>query len=263
MEEKVTGTVPYDGFADIYDAWCESAPVTARNKVFYVELMIDSPGPVVELGVGNGRICVEVAGRGQRVFGVDSSSRILDLCRRRAQQAGASDSLTLVQADFRDFDLPEPVPLITMPFHSIGHLLTREDKMTALRNIHGQLVTGGRFVFDHFIFDPDYPVPSGVTVLRAEATDPETDRDRLIWESSTRDTSRQVVHIVVCVEDLDDTGTVSKRRYLRSDLSWLSPEESRSLLEETGFEIEAVFGDFDRSPLGQSSPEQIWIARRR
>ena len=38
-------TVPYDGFADIYDAWCESAPVTARNKAFYVELMTDSPGP--------------------------------------------------------------------------------------------------------------------------------------------------------------------------------------------------------------------------
>jgi SAM-dependent methyltransferase len=262
MEENVTKAVPYDDFADIYDAWCESAPVTARNKTFYVELMTESDGPVVELGVGNGRICIEAARRGQRVFGVDSSPRILDLCRLRARQAGVLERLTLVQADFRDFELPEPVPLITIPFHAIGHLMSREDKTTAFRNIHGQLITGGRFVFDHFIFDADYPVPSGTTVLRAEGKDPETGRDRFIWESSSRDTSHQVVHMVVCVEDLDDDGVVVKRRYLRSDLSWLSPEESRSLLEETGFEVEEVFGDFDRSPIGEGSPEQIWIARR-
>jgi ubiquinone/menaquinone biosynthesis C-methylase UbiE len=87
----VTKAVPYDVFADIYDAWCESAPVTAKDKTFSVELMTDSRGPVVELGVGNGRICIEVTRRGQRVFGVDSSSQILDLCRLRASQVGVFD----------------------------------------------------------------------------------------------------------------------------------------------------------------------------
>jgi len=32
-------------------------------------------------------------------------------------------------------------------------------------------------------------------------------------------------------------------------LAWLSPDEWRSLLEQAGFEVEACYGWFDRSPL--------------
>ena len=28
----MAGRVPYDDFADIYDAWCESAPITLENR---------------------------------------------------------------------------------------------------------------------------------------------------------------------------------------------------------------------------------------
>jgi SAM-dependent methyltransferase len=254
--------VPYDEFADIYDAWCESAPVAAENKVFYIDLMCASPGPVVELGVGNGRICIEVAKRGQRVFGVDYSEKILELCRSRAEEAGVSDRLALIHADFRDFQLPESARLVTIPFHSIGHLLTREDKRTAAENIYGQLVAGGRFVFDHFVFDPDYPVPTCIPFLRAEVKDPATGGERLIWEISSRDTAQQRIDLLVCTEDLDADGVVAERRYLRTQLSWMSPEQSRSLLEEAGFDIEAVYGDFQRAPFDESSKVQVWVARR-
>jgi ubiquinone/menaquinone biosynthesis C-methylase UbiE len=254
--------VPYDEFADIYDAWCDSVPITKENLPFYVELMAASSGVVVELGVGNGRICIEVAKQGQPVVGVDSSEAILELCRERAERAGVSDRLELVRGDFRDFEIPEPVELMTMPFHAIGHLMTSEDKKKALRNIYRQLVPGGKFVFDHFIFDPDYPIPPGIPHLRAEMVDPETGRDRILWETSIRDASRQAIRVFAYTEDLDDDGTVMNRRYRRTDLSWMDPEESRGLLEETGFEVEAVYGDFSRAPLEVGSPEQVWIARK-
>jgi ubiquinone/menaquinone biosynthesis C-methylase UbiE len=254
--------VPYDDFADIYDAWCDSVPITKQNLPFYVELMAASSGVVVELGVGNGRICIEVAKRGRRVVGVDSSEGILELCRTRAIEAGMEDRLELVSGDFRDFEIPEPAEVITMPFHAIGHLLTKEDKLIALRNVHRQLVSGGRFVFDHFIFDPDYPIPPGLPHLRAETVDPETGRKRLLWETSIRDASRQVIRVFACTEDLDDDGTVVNRRYRKTDISWMAPEQSRELLEETGFEVEAVYGDFTRAPLEVGSPEQVWIARK-
>ena len=108
----------YDDFADIYDAWCESAPITAKNRGFYIRKLVLSPGPVVELGVGNGRICIEVAREGRPIAGVDSSSALLDLCRKRAREASVEGRLTLIQADFRDFELQEPADLIVLPFHS-------------------------------------------------------------------------------------------------------------------------------------------------
>ncbi len=253
--------VPYDDFADIYDAWCASAPITERNHGFYVRRLSRAGGPVVELGVGNGRICIEVAKKGKSISGVDSSRAILELCRKRARDAGVTDRLNLIQADFRDFVLPEPAELIVLPFHSIGHLLADDDKLQAMRQVRNQLQVGGRFVFDHFIFDPSYVQP-GVPHLRAEFRDPETGRDRLLWEASTHDMERRLIRIVVWTDEIDSSGTVVSRRYRRINLSWIAPERSRRLLEEAGFEIEAVYGDFDENPMTERSTHQIWVTRK-
>ena len=259
----MSARVAYDDFAEIYDAWCASAPITRTNQGFYVRHLSGCDGPVVELGVGNGRICVEVAKHRKDVIGVDSSTKILELCRKRANEAGVSDRLTLLQGDFRDFALAEPAALITIPFHSIGHLLKDEDKRKALRNIHGQLRDGGRFIFDHFVFDPEYPQEPGVPHLRAEFQDPESGRDRLLWEATTRDLEHQILRIIVWTDDIDAGGNVVNRRYRRINLSWITPEQSLSMLEQTGFEIDAAYGNFDESPLNEDSAHQIWIARKR
>src|SRR3970282_2953457 len=100
--------VPYDDFADISDAWCASAPITQKNHGFYLRKLAESPGPVVELGVGNGRICIEVAKQGRPGTGGDSSGAILELCRKRAREAGVEGRLSLLQADFLDFVVFEP-----------------------------------------------------------------------------------------------------------------------------------------------------------
>ena len=252
--------VPYDAFADIYDAWVSSAPITEVNRTFYVEKLSEADSPVVELGVGNGRICLEVARRGKPIVGVDSSPKILELCRRRARELDVLDRVTLVEGDFRDFELSEPAGLITIPFHSIGHLLTLEDKLKAFRRVASQLRPGGRFIFDHFIFDPEYPQAPGVAHLRAESRDPTTGRELFLWEATTRDVEQQRLRVVVFTDEIDDDGFVMERRYRRVDLSWITPEQSRALLEKAGFRIDASFGSFDGEPLTDASTHQIWVA---
>jgi hypothetical protein len=44
-------------------------------------------------------------------------------------------------------------------------------------------------------------------------------------------------------------------------LGWLSAEEWRALIVATGFEIEACYGWFDRSPYA-GGEDTVWIARR-
>jgi SAM-dependent methyltransferase len=253
--------VPYDEFADIYDAWCGSAPVTQRNHGYYVRKLVESPGPVAELGVGNGRICIEVAKQGRPISGVDSSGAILELCRKRAREAGVEARLSLIRADFRDFVLEAPADLIVLPFHSIGHLLTDDDKLRAMKQVRSQLRTGGRFIFDHFLFDPSF-VQRGVPHLRAEFRNPETGRDHILWEASTHDMEHQVIRIVVWTDEIDSGGTVVSRRYRRINLSWITPEQSHRLLEEAGFEVEALHGDFEENPLTEKSTHQIWVVRK-
>jgi len=253
----------YDAFADIYDIWTTTAPVTARNLPFYVDACRETPGLVAELGVGDGRIAVEVAKTGKPIVGVDSSTEMLHRCRARAQAAAVLDKLKLVHADFRDFNLPQPAELITIPFHSIGHLVTMDDKREGLRHIYGQLAPGGRLIFDHFVFDLEaarsrYSVAS----LRAEYINPETGRDTLLWVTSRYEPEPQRIRIIAWTDEIDGVGVLVRRQYRRLSFSWLEPGQTRALLEETGFEIEALYGDFDRSPFGDGSPEQIWVARR-
>lgn len=50
---RMSENVPYDDFVDIYDVWCERAPITKENKTFYVELLSESRPPVIEVGVGD------------------------------------------------------------------------------------------------------------------------------------------------------------------------------------------------------------------
>jgi hypothetical protein len=45
-------------------------------------------------------------------------------------------------------------------------------------------------------------------------------------------------------------------------LAWLSVPEWRMLLEEEGFEVEALYGWFDRSPW-RGGEDSIWVCRRR
>lgn len=254
--------VDYDGFAEIYDVWVQTAPIAARNLPFYVDEYLKTLGVVVELGIGDGRIAIAAAQRGSPILGVDSSSEMLARCRERAEAAGVAQQLTLLQADFRDFTLPEPAHLIAIPFHTIGHLITLQDKRAALQQIHSQLAPGGRLIFDHFIFSPEGARRAGSPGLRAEYTDGATGRDVLLWASATYDFAAHTMRVITWSDELDEEGVVLRRRYRRLSFSWIEPEQTRALLTETGFEIEALYGDFDRSPFGPESPEQIWIARR-
>ncbi len=83
----MNSTTEYDTFASIYDVWTATAPAAERNLPFYVEACRETPGLVVELGVGDGRIAVEVTKAGKPSIGVDSSTEMLHRCRARAQPA--------------------------------------------------------------------------------------------------------------------------------------------------------------------------------
>jgi len=253
----------YDAFADIYEVWTETAPVAGPNLHFYVEEYLHAPPPVVELGIGNGRIAVEAALQGKSIVGVDSSGEMLRLCRERAHLAGVTNRLTLIQGDFRDFVLPEPAQLITIPFHTIGHLLTLADKEAALRHIHGQLAPGGRLIFDTFVFDPAYAhARNNVATLRAEYVDPLSGQDVLLWVTTRYQFKTQTMRIITWTDELNAQGDAERRRYRFLSFSWIEPEQVQTLLETTGYRTEAVYGDFARNPFTEGSAEQIWVTRK-
>lgn len=252
----------YDSFADIYRVWTDTAGSTRANLSFYVDAYVATDGPVVELGVGDGRIAVEAAVQGRSVVGVDASPRMLDLCRRRADEAGVRDRVTLMRADFRTFALDAPAALVALPYHSLGHLPTLDDKRQAMVHVFSQLRPGGRFIFDDFLMTANLMAHMRQVQLRAEYRTA-TGADVLLWVTSLVDESSKSIRMVTWEDELDADGALATRRYRRLSLSWLDPAQARDLLTGAGFTIEACYGDFDRTPFSEAAArEQVWVARR-
>ena len=91
---RAGGVVTADPAADAYavlgtdyDAWCHSV---TEDIDFYVRLAIECRGPVLEIGVGSGRIAVPTALAGIAVVGVDRSTPMLDLAQAKARAQGVS-----------------------------------------------------------------------------------------------------------------------------------------------------------------------------
>ncbi len=150
----------YDRIAALYDPWSRSV---VEDVAFYVEEAckaagragVDAATPVVELGVGTGRIAVPVAAAGIHLIGVDNSAGMLDVCRRRAEAAGVADRLDLRLGDFRHPPVAERVALVMCPFRAYLHLPDDDtERVAALRAAGELLVPGGLLAFDVFAPSP-------------------------------------------------------------------------------------------------------------
>jgi SAM-dependent methyltransferase len=228
---------PYDAIAELYDPWSASV---VEDVGFYLEEARRAGGPVVELGVGTGRIAVPIAADGIRVIGVDSSRRMLDVCARRAALAGVD--LDLRVGDLRDPPVRERVPLVICPFRSLLHMHTDADRRDALAAVRRMLRPRGRFVFDVFT-----PGADDIALTH----DRWLEREPGIFELARWDEVARTLTLTVRGPDGETTMA----------LAWLSPGEWRSLLEDCGFEVEACYGWFDRKPF-TGGDDSVWIARK-
>jgi len=230
---------PYDAIARLYDPWSRTV---VEDVAFYVEEAVAAGGPVVELGVGTGRIAIPTASEGIPVIGVDSSPGMLDICRRHAELAGIADLIDLRFGDLREPPVEERVPLVTCPFRAYLHLLSDEERLRALRAARELLQPGGRLVFDVFAPGRD----------DIEETDGRwLEREPGIWERADWDEATRT--LTLTVKDDDDSSTMT--------LAWLAPHEWRGLLDRAGFALEGLYGWFDRRPY-VGGEDSIWVARR-
>ncbi len=252
----------YDRFAEIYGVWTETAPAARANRRFYVEAYLAAEGPVVELGVGDGRIAVEAAARGCRVIGVDASPVMLRRCRKRAENAGVSDRIELLEADFRTFRIDEAAALVTLPYHSIGHLTSMPAKRQVMHHVFSRLRPGGRFIFDDFLMTSGALARMRQVQLRAVYPSA-AGTDIQLWVTSRMDEKTRSMEVITWEDHLTADGSPEWRRYRRLDLSWLDPDQARMMLLGAGFTIDACLGSFDGTPFSMdTAAEQIWIARK-
>jgi SAM-dependent methyltransferase len=140
-----------DRIADVYDEWHgerdDVSPVVEFLTTWAAEA---GDRPVLELGIGTGRIVLPLAARGLRVDGIDASDRMVQ--RLRAKPGGASLAVTI--GDFADVRAPGgPYGLVYVVFNTFFALLTQEDQVRCFANVAARLGPGGAFVIEAFVPD--------------------------------------------------------------------------------------------------------------
>ena len=153
--------------------------------------------------------------------------------------------------------------LVIIPFRGFLALMTVEDQMSALSSISSHLAPGGRLVFDVFVPDLDMLVQEGDTPYHLrDVVTPDSDRRLVLWHQSAYDNHAQVIDARIIVEELDETGIVAQRYYRDFQLRYAHRWELYHLLTASGYTVDDLYGDFERTPFDEDSADMVWVATR-
>jgi SAM-dependent methyltransferase len=259
MPPDQSGGHPFDDWADIYDA---VYAYLDYDIAFYVQQARTAGGSVLELGCGTGRIGLAIAEAGIDVLGIDVSPRMVEVARRKARAAGLGERAVFDTGDMADLRLDRTFGMVAMPFRSFQSMLTVEEQRMALGNVAHHLAPGGLLVFDTFnpdvasLADSDDAVPFHVRDVE------QPDGGMIVvWGQNGWDGVSQVNHARLIIEELDANGAMRRRLYSDFEQRYTFRYEMEHLLELAGFQVEALYGDFEGGPVTEDCDDLVWIAR--
>lgn len=137
-----------DRIADVYDDLYKFDGPAGLPIDFLADISGD--GPVLELGVGTGRVAVPLAARGVQVHGIDASRAMVQ--RMHAKPGG--DAVPVAIGDMADLPTPGgPYSLAFVVFNTFFAILSQDDQVRCFENVARSLLPGGRFLIEAFVPD--------------------------------------------------------------------------------------------------------------
>ena len=254
------GDYSEDIFSDLYDY----LPLYSerRDVEFYLDCANKYGGNVFELGCGTGRVSIPLAFLNLNITCLDYSMPMLKRFKRKLLQEpkSISERIMLIRGDMTNFRLNINFDLIIMPFRPFQHLISTDDQVNCLNSVREHLNPGGLFIFDVFNPNPEVLITSTLEpitdVPRFEMADGrKLTRISRVLNSHWRDKWNEYEFLYI-IEDRDGK---KEEIIQQTSMRYFSPEEMELIIEMSKFKIKEFYGDFDLSPYGEDSPEEIYI----
>ena len=246
---------PYDILARFYDL--ETAEFDADIDL-YRAFATRANGPILELGVGTGRVALALAAERHDVTGIDASEAMLSIARRRAGEQ--SLAVALQQMDMRDFALDRQFDLIFCALGSFRHLLDTEDQIAALTCARRHLSRNGLLVLHvpawHALSWDTGPAPLLFDWTRE---DPDTGSKVTKFNVLRADPARQLQFLTSIFDVQDSLGFV-QRTSIEVPLYTFTRSEMELLMERAGLRVTHWYGSFELEVYGPDSQEMIAVA---
>lgn len=245
----------YDTFAPFYDL---EYGHKENDLDFYLDLAEEFNDPILEIGVGTGRVALDLAYEGFQVTGIDNSQKMLNIAQDNLETLPQEKRslIEFIQADMRNFDMNTRFPLCIIPFRAFLHNLNQKDQIATLNCIYKHLRPGGILALDLFV--PLYPLFSNDE-----------------WEDDVREDELSVEHSQVNIhihvnhnpaqQLVEITNTYHKpdsRVAATMHYRYIFRYEMEALLKAAGFETLNVYGGFERQPYDYHSGIMVFIAQK-
>jgi SAM-dependent methyltransferase len=233
------------GVADDYDAIYGDLPETTESIERLAELA--EHGPLLELGIGTGRIALPLAQKGLDVHGIEASEAMV--AKLRGKPAGRDIPVAL--GDFAEVTAPGgPYTLACLNFNTIFALPGPEEQIRCFRRVAEKLVPRGRFVIEAFVADPeDYRHGHAVEVRNVSA-------ERVELQLARYDPVNQRIERVLI--NISEAGT---HLHAAND-AYASPRELDLMARIAGLELEQRWEDWRRSQFTAQSRQHVTVYRK-
>lgn len=215
--------------AELYEPLKSATPDPAE----YVRFIEEFGQPALELGCGDGTPLLDLRRQGIDVEGVDSSTDMLDRCRRKAAEAGLE--IAVHRQRMQELDLPGRYRSIFLAGPTFTLLPDDDTALCALQRIRAHLDPEGAALVPLFIPPPTLPEEFDHP---REARTADGAVLRLCFVSEDRDESARTRTTVLRYErHADGVATVIDRPWT---LHWHTPEGFRALATQAGLAATVV-----------------------
>ncbi|GGW28125.1 class I SAM-dependent methyltransferase [Streptomyces caelestis] len=241
-----------DQIADVYDEWPGDAgpPPDGREAALFVAALA-AARPVLELGVGTGRVAFPLADLGVEVHGVESSEPMLDKLREKAAAHPNGNLVVPVLGNFAKLDLGEQrYSVVFAAFNTLFCLLGQDEQIDCMRQARELLEPGGTFVVQ-CLNPAGQRLATGNTFGTVELED-----TAVHLEASKHDPLAQTLsahHIV-----LSEGGGI---RLFPYRLRYAYPAELDLMANVAGLELVERHADFERRRFDASSRYHVSVYR--
>ena len=214
-------------------------------------------GPVLEIGVGSGRLFAEALRRVADVCGIDVSPAMIERCREKLP-AGERERVWVDDAVRMRMD--RRFALVVAPFRVLSHVHEPEDQRRLLDAVHAVLQPAGRFLCDLYVPNLKLLLEGLPEMCDFDGEHTPGKRLRRFVSSAPADLARQTNHVRMRFEWDEANGEQSEEWAF--DMRFFFRYELEHLVARSRLRLETIHGDFGGGALTPESAEYVVIARR-
>ena len=243
-----------DYFARFYDVIYAQLRTIGRD--YFLRKIHETNGPVLEIGVGTGRLFVDALDAEADIYGVDISPAMLDQLKAKLDP---KHHHRVCLQDARSLRLDKTFDLILAPGRVFSHLLEIDDQLHALDSVYDHLNPGGRFIFDVFVPNLEILLHGIDKQLYFDGEYSPGKRVKHVV-SSRSDLVNQISHITMTLT-WDEDGAVKSGTW-QTPMRFFFRYELEHLVRRSKLKLINIFGDYEEHELGPQSTDFVVVCER-